>query len=93
MRPAIEGVGELLHPLRHHGVADPHFPQRGVEVLEEGVGQVLGDVVGRRREVAQRPQHQNHVQGHGFEAPLQRIGNAKCRVERRGCATPSAMRW
>ena len=41
--PAVEGFGKGLYPFRHRKVADPHFPQIGIEIAAKRVEKLLAE--------------------------------------------------
>src|SRR6202023_3689020 len=49
---AVKGLGKGLHPFRHRKVADPHFPQIGVEIAAKRVEKLLPEATPSLRAAA-----------------------------------------
>src|SRR5580658_171814 len=77
---AIEGFGEGLHPFRHGKVADPHFPQIGIEIAAKRVEKLLtqkllAEVTPSLRPAVESVQQQHQMQHNQVEPTLDRVRN------------------
>ena len=85
--PAVKGFGKGLHPFRHRKVADPHFPQIGVEIAAKRVEKLLtqkllAEVTRDIRWAVEPVQQQHQMQHNQVEPALDRIRNPVIGVKR-----------
>src|SRR5580693_9860885 len=80
---AVKGFGKGLHPFRHRKVADPHFPQIGIEIAAKRVEKLLTQTASGFRPAAEPTQQQHQMQHNQVEPALDRIGNPVIHVKRR----------
>src|SRR5580700_5282004 len=85
--PAIEGFGKGLHPLRHRKIADPHFPQIGIEIAAKRIEKLLAEKylaqpASGLRAVAEPMQEQHQVEHNQVEPAFDGIGNPVIGVKR-----------
>jgi hypothetical protein len=90
--PAVEGFGKGLHPFRHRKVADPHFPQIGIEIAAKRVEKLLAEKrLAEKRLAGATPglcpaaepvQQQNQMEHNQVEPTFDRIRNPVIGVKR-----------
>ena len=84
---AVEHARQLLHPLRHAEIADAELANRMLDVGEERVGQILGDLARARR-----PRRAAGAAPGTCAAPPSRSGRAACRERPSRHKAPAAAR-
>ena len=73
--PAVKGLAEAAHPLRHRKIAHAHFPQIAVEIAAKHVEKLLADAAPGIGAAAEPVEQQHQMQHNQIEAALNRIGH------------------